>query len=97
MVGSPCALATAVDLRLQITGFAFAPGRLVFAAAGASVNAASLPVGGRGVLRSDDGGRSWQNVSAGLANLDVSGLAVAPGGSGFASTIGGGVYRLDIG
>lgn len=37
----------------------------------------ALPRGGRGVLRSTDGGRSWQNISTGLQNLNATSLATA--------------------
>jgi hypothetical protein len=55
-------------------------------------------VGGRGVLASRDGGASWQNVSAGLANLDVESLAASPDGQWlYAGTTGGSVYRYPAG
>lgn len=56
-----------------------------------------LLVGGRGVLRSADGGRTWQNVSSGLQNTAVLGLAVSPdGGWLYAGTEQGGVHRLRL-
>ncbi len=53
--------------------------------------------GGRGVLRSDDGGLTWRNISSGLSNLDVQTLAVSPDGKFlFAGTALGGVHRIAI-
>jgi hypothetical protein len=53
--------------------------------------------GGRGVLRSTDGGRTWVNVSGGLQNLDVRSLAASDDGKWlFAGTDQGGVHRLQI-
>ncbi|MFI1104475.1 S8 family serine peptidase [Streptomyces melanogenes] len=56
---------------------------------------AALPRGGRGVLRSTDGGRSWQNISTGLQNLNATSLATA-GGWLYVGTVQGGVHRLKI-
>ncbi|WP_419996588.1 S8 family serine peptidase [Streptomyces boninensis] len=53
------------------------------------------PHGGRGVLRSTDNGRTWQNVSVGLQNTDVLSLAAAEG-SLYAGTEYGGVHRLRL-
>jgi subtilisin family serine protease len=56
-----------------------------------------LLLGGRGVLRSADGGRTWQNVSSGLQNTAVLSLAVSPdGGWLYAGTEQGGVHRLRL-
>jgi photosystem II stability/assembly factor-like uncharacterized protein len=56
-----------------------------------------LLVGGRGVLRSADGGRTWQNVSSGLQNTAVLSLAVSPdGGWLYAGTEQGGIHRLRL-
>jgi subtilisin family serine protease len=56
-----------------------------------------LHLGGRGVLRSADGGRTWQNVSSGLQNTAVLSLAVSPdGGWLYAGTEQGGVHRLRL-
>jgi photosystem II stability/assembly factor-like uncharacterized protein len=56
-----------------------------------------LLLGGRGVLRSADGGRTWQNVSSGLQNTAVLGLTVSPdGGWLYAGTDQGGVHRLRL-
>ncbi|MBB5870390.1 subtilisin family serine protease [Allocatelliglobosispora scoriae] len=51
--------------------------------------------GGRGVLRSTDGGMSWENISSGLQNLDVVSLAVT-GGALYVGTVSGGVHRLPL-
>ncbi|MEU1074765.1 MULTISPECIES: S8 family serine peptidase [unclassified Streptomyces] len=55
----------------------------------------ALPRGGRGVLRSTDGGHSWQNVSTGLQNLNATSLA-ASGGWLYVGTVQGGVHRLKL-
>lgn len=85
---------TDATLRLNIASLVFGPDGRVFAAAGAFNDAAGLPVGGRGVLASDDSGHSWENVSAGLPNRAVSSLAISPDGQWlYAGTEGGSVYR----
>jgi subtilisin family serine protease len=84
--------------RLSVTAIQFGAHGTVYAADGAASDSAGLPVGGRGVLASRDGGASWQNVSAGLANLDVESLAVSPDGQWlYAGTTGGSVYRYPAG
>ena len=63
----------------------------------AAYAANGLVKGGRGVLRSTDGGRTWVNVSGGLQNLSVQSLAVSPDGQWlYAGTAQGGVHRLRI-
>lgn len=63
-----------------------------------SFTANDLTKGGRGVLRSTDGGRTWTNLSGGLQNLDVLSLATSPDGNWlYAGTRLGGVHRLRIG
>ncbi|MFD4691257.1 S8 family serine peptidase [Streptomyces sp. NPDC058463] len=64
-------------------------------AATTSVWETALPRGGRGVLRSDDGGRSWQNISTGLQNLDATSLAT-DGHRLYVGTVQGGVHRLTL-
>jgi subtilisin family serine protease len=60
-------------------------------------NPHGLPVGGRGVLVSHDGGRSYQNISAGLPDRDVESIALAPDGRWlYAGTGTGSVYRLRV-
>ncbi|MGW5529570.1 S8 family serine peptidase [Streptomyces xanthochromogenes] len=56
---------------------------------------AALPRGGRGVLRSTDGGRTWQNISNGLQNLNATSLAAA-GGRLYVGTVQGGVHCLKL-
>ena len=83
--------------RISITALTFGRGHTVFAAAGAYEDPAGLPVGGRGVLESTDGGRSWQNISRGLVGLDVTSLVLAPDGrSLYAGTHGGSIYRTPL-
>ncbi len=66
-------------------------------AATTSYAANGLPQGGRGVLRSTDGGQTWLNVSGGLDNRDVASLAISPDGQWlFAGTVQGGVHRLRL-
>jgi photosystem II stability/assembly factor-like uncharacterized protein len=56
-----------------------------------------FPKGGRGVLRSTDGGMSWHNVSSGLQNTDVVSLAASADGRWlFAGTANGGVHRMAL-
>ncbi|MFE7216141.1 S8 family serine peptidase [Streptomyces sp. NPDC057611] len=63
-----------------------------------SFTANGLVKGGRGVLRSTNGGRSWTNVSGGLQNLDVISMATSPDGDWlYAGTRMGGVHRLRTG
>ncbi|WP_308288520.1 S8 family serine peptidase [Streptomyces macrolidinus] len=63
-----------------------------------SFTANDLIKGGRGVLRSTDGGRSWTNVSGGLQNLDVISMTISPDGDWlYAGTEMGGVHRLRTG
>ncbi|MEU9318686.1 S8 family serine peptidase [Streptomyces sp. NPDC048295] len=66
-------------------------------AATTSSGASGLLQGGRGVLRSTDRGRSWQNISTGLQNTDTTRLAADPdGGTLYVGTVDGGVHRLDL-
>lgn len=56
-----------------------------------------LVKGGRGVLRSTDGGRTWENVSSGLQQTDVTSLVQSPDGRFlYAGTQYGGVHRLRV-
>lgn len=71
-----------------------ADGGTWYAAAG-SFTANGLVKGGRGVLRSTDGGRTWVNVSSGLQNLSVVSLEISPDGRWlYAGTQLGGVHRV---
>ena len=56
-----------------------------------------VPAGGRGVLRSTDGGFTWENISLGLEGTAVASLVPSPDGAWlYAGTVGGGVYRLRL-
>ncbi|MBM0224833.1 hypothetical protein [Micromonospora sp. ATA51] len=60
-------------------------------------SAAGLIQGGRGVLRSTDGGRTWVNISVGLPDPSVRSLVASPDGQWlYVGTRSGGVYRLPI-
>ncbi len=64
-------------------------------AATSQFSANGLIKGGRGVLRSTDGGRTWVNVSNGLQNLNVVSLEISPDGRWlYAGTQLGGVHRI---
>jgi subtilisin family serine protease len=90
--------ATGVELRMRVTSLVVGPGGTVYAGAGQGVDEAGLPMNGRGVLRSRDGGQHWENISAGLGNLDVRSLLLSADGRWlFAGTAGGGVYRAATG
>lgn len=66
-------------------------------AATTSHSANGLLKGGRGVLRSTDGGLTWVNISGGLQNTAVTNLALSPDGRWlFAGTVDGGVHRLRL-
>ncbi|MFI5860632.1 S8 family serine peptidase [Streptomyces sp. NPDC051546] len=55
------------------------------------------PTGGRGVLRSTDGGLTWRNISRGMPNKDVLSLAASPDGRYlYAGVDQGGVHRLEL-
>jgi subtilisin family serine protease len=71
-------------------------GDTLYAGTGA-YSAAGLVQGGRGVLRSTDGGRTWVNIGAGLPDPSVRSLVLSPDGRWlYAGTRSGGVYRLPI-
>ncbi|MGH3386568.1 MAG: hypothetical protein ACRDO1_18470, partial [Nocardioidaceae bacterium] len=96
--GSTWRTADTGGLPLQVSDLAVSPTRAdtIFAAT-RSHAANGLVKGGRGVLRSTDGGRTWDNVSGGLQNLAVTSLAIDAAGRWlFAGTIGGGVHRLRV-
>ncbi|PSL05864.1 subtilase family protein [Haloactinopolyspora alba] len=86
------------SLPMRVTDLEVSPrDRDVWYAATGSYAANGLVKGGRGVLRSTDGGRSWVNVSGGLQNLDVVSLQAGPDGRWlFAGTVNGGVHRVRI-
>ncbi|MCX4783146.1 S8 family serine peptidase [Streptomyces sp. NBC_01264] len=55
------------------------------------------PTGGRGVVRSTDGGLTWHNISRSMPNKDVLSLAASPDGRYlFAGVDQGGVHRLEL-
>ncbi|MCM1970533.1 hypothetical protein [Streptomyces sp. G1] len=55
------------------------------------------PTGGRGVLRSTDGGLTWHNISRSMPNKDILSLAASPDGRYlFAGVDQGGVHRLEL-
>ena len=63
----------------------------------AGFSEAGLLVGGRGVLRSVNGGRNWVNIGAGLPDPSVRSLAASPDGQWLFAGTDSGVYRLQIG
>ena len=80
--------------RLHITAVTIASDGRSYAADDASADQSGLPIGGRGVLASGNGGSTWTNIADGLPNLDVSSLATSPDGRWlYAGTEGGSVYR----
>ena len=86
------------DLELAIEDIVFDPVRpgVAYAAAACSYPS-GLPRGGRGVLRTTDGGRTWGSFAAGLDDLCVHALAVAPDGRTlFAATARAGVQRMRL-
>lgn len=69
---------------------------VIYAATGAYFDN-NLRIGGRGVLRSTDGGKTWHSLSEDLDNKNVTSLATSPNASHlFAGTSGGSVYRLKL-
>lgn len=69
----------------------------VYYAATKSYYSYGVAKGGRGVLRSTDGGVTWQNVSNGLQNMDVLTLAASTDGKWlFVGTRSGGVHRMSL-
>lgn len=95
--GSPTAATSSRSFDLP-NDIVFSPRdpNVAYAATG-SFNQAGLHKGGRGVLRSTDGGRTWHNISYGLNNLDTTTLAITADDEYlFAGTTSGGVYRLKL-
>ncbi len=80
--GRTCARRASAAGRLNISTLLIAQDGTVYAGDNAYFDSGNLPVGGRGVLVSHDGGRSYENISAGLPDLDVGSLATSPDGSG---------------
>ncbi len=84
------------DVELAIADVVFDPVRpgVAYAAAACSY-VSGLPRGGRGVLRTTDGGRTWSSFAQGLDDLCVRALAIAPDGRTlFAATARAGVQRI---
>jgi subtilisin family serine protease len=74
------------------------PGKpdVIYAATG-GYGYAGLRKGGRGVLRSTDGGRTWRSFSPGLSERDTFCLALSPDGTHlYVGTQGGGVQRIKL-
>jgi subtilisin family serine protease len=83
------------DLRMRVSAVVNAP-RALYAGTTTFVSH-GLNVGGRGVLRSTDDGRTWVNISGGLQNLAVASLALSTDGRWlFAGTENGGAHRLKL-
>lgn len=86
-------------LDMWVNDLAFAPGRgrTVYAATTAFYDELGVLVGGRGVLRSDDGGEDWSSFNRGLANPNTTSLAFTPDGEQlFAGTLGGSVHGITL-
>ncbi|WP_432082770.1 S8 family serine peptidase [Streptomyces sp. WAC 04229] len=83
------------DLRIQVSDLLAVDGTLY---AGTTTRWRDFtPHAGRGVLRSTDGGRSWENISRSMPNNDVLSLAATRNGEAlFVGTEQGGVYRLEL-
>jgi subtilisin family serine protease len=83
--------------RMRVSDLTFVGARGICAATADYLDDARLQVGGRGILCSSDGGRSWRDVSGKLPMLSVSSLTASPDGRWlFAGTNGGGVYRASV-
>lgn len=82
-------------LSMRVSDLYAAPhGRTLYAATTSYVDHGLLQ-GGRGVLRSTDGGHTWTSVSGGLTSTSVTSLAATPDGRWlFAGTTDAGVQRL---
>ncbi|MDG4791510.1 S8 family serine peptidase [Micromonospora sp. WMMD1102] len=96
--GRTFAVADTGGLPMRVSDIVAVPGkpRTLYAGTDAHV-AYGLPRNGRGVLRSTDGGRTWQNISGGLQAASVTSLAVSPDGRWlFAGTVDAGAHRLRI-
>lgn len=71
-------------------------GQVLYAASGRFTSSGLLK-NGRGVLRSTDGGLTWDNISGGLECTDAVSLAADPNGKAlYVGTVNGGVHRLDL-
>ncbi|MFC9246238.1 S8 family serine peptidase [Streptomyces sp. NPDC057136] len=82
-------------LAIHVSDLLRVGGALYAATTGSS--ASGLIQGGRGVLRSTDGGLTWQNVSSGLQNTNTTKLAAAADGRTlYVGTVDGGVHRMTV-
>lgn len=96
--GRTFAVADTGGLAMRVSDIVGLPGKptVLFAATDAFA-AYGLPRNGRGVFRSNDGGRTWENISGGLQAASVTSLAVSPDGRWlFAGTVDAGVHRLRL-
>lgn len=86
------------DLSIFIQDIVISPGssNTLYAATSAFAEN-DLLKGGRGVLRSQDGGESWHSFSEGLNNKNTTSLVVTPESEHlYVGTIGGSVYRIKL-
>ncbi|MFD1277594.1 WD40/YVTN/BNR-like repeat-containing protein [Streptomyces kaempferi] len=71
-------------------------GQALYAASGRYTSSGLLK-NGRGVLRSTDGGLTWDNISTGLECTDATSLAADLNGKAlYVGTVNSGVHRLDL-
>ncbi|MFC7549323.1 S8 family serine peptidase [Plantactinospora sp. GCM10030261] len=96
--GKSFTIADTGGLPMRVSDVVAVPGSPNLLYAGTDAYSANgLPRHGRGVLRSADGGRTWENVSGGLQATSVTSLAVSPDGRWlFAGTVDAGVHRLPV-
>ncbi|GGB69163.1 S8 family serine peptidase [Fictibacillus barbaricus] len=86
------------ELGIYVNDIKFSPrdSKVVYAATGAFYERGLLK-GGRGVLRSSDGGKTWENISQGLNNRNATALEISPDGEYlFVGTEGGSVHRIKL-
>ena len=86
------------ELGIYVNDIQFSPknANVVYAAAGAFYESGLLK-GGRGVLRSIDGGKKWENISQGLDNRNATALEISPDGTYlYVGTEGGSVHRINL-
>ncbi len=86
------------ELNMFINDIIVSPnnGNIIYAASGA-FRKSGLIKGGRGVLMSIDGGKTWTNVSEGLENKNATALELSPDEKYlFVGTQGGSVHRMKL-
>ncbi|MFI5289090.1 MAG: hypothetical protein ACHQ17_05550, partial [Polyangia bacterium] len=96
--GATLTPATAPDIDLYVKSIVASPvtPNTLYAAADL-YRLAGLIQNGHGVLRSTDGGTSWQLYSDGLDDRDVTSLATSADGKHlYAGTLSGGVFAIDV-